>query len=94
MTVQQVLVEKTGGSTPTGIEIAHMSAVATGVEAPGLRAWRSFEDEIDAATVRTTEYAIRRTCPDAPEHPRVNVEPLTTFRSDADTTEQLTLADV
>lgn len=94
MTRQLLLVEKTGGSTSTGIEIAHMAAVATGVEAPASRAWQPFEDAIDATTVRTTKYAIRRACPDAPEHPRVNVEPLATFRSDGDTTEQLTLADV
>jgi hypothetical protein len=94
MTIQQLPVKKTGGPTPTGIEIARMAAVATGAEAPASRAWQPFEDAIDATIVRTTEYAIRRACPDAPEHPRVNAEPLATFRSDGDTTEQLTLADV
>jgi hypothetical protein len=48
---------------------------AAGIEAPPLadpiRSWREFEAERDERVFRTTLYAVRRACPDAPAVPPV-----------------------
>lgn len=66
-----------GGGVDYGPHVSLMDCAAAvragGIEEPPLtdplRSWREFEAERDERVFRTTLYAVRRACPDAPEAP-------------------------
>jgi len=66
-----------GGGVDHGRHVSLMDCMAAvrvaGIEAPPLpdpiRAWREFEAERDERVFRTSLYAVRRACPNAPAVP-------------------------
>jgi hypothetical protein len=93
-----------GGGVDYGPHVSLMDCAAAvraaGIEAPPLtdplRSWREFEAERAERVYRTTLYAVRRACPDAPAAPTVE-PPETDYAYDLRQREsqptQTTLAD-
>jgi len=77
MTTRRVTLDTYGAGRDYGPHVSLMDCMAAvrtaGIDPPALtdplRSWREFEAERDQRVFRTSLYAVRRACPDAPKAP-------------------------